>query len=195
MIVDEHSPKASRTAAEGHPSAPQDPRAVRGEQSAPSFRRGRIQGAPRGRHRHRLATVYRVLTRSSRRACWHASISRPARRCSSSTRAAITTTAVPAVRPRRGVLRLRDREAADRRGAPARLPAARHSLALYADCIKQDCPYRRPSRRPEAPQHACAPCFQIPQHARQPSIRAARFRSEACTFTFPLEADFTTMPR
>src|SRR6266513_1493946 len=37
-----------------------------------------------------------------------------------------------------------------------------HSLALYADCIKQDCPYRPAYRRPEAPRRACAPWFPIP---------------------------------
>src|SRR5690349_7772505 len=39
-----------------------------------------------------LATVYRVPTQSNRPGSLRASISRPARRCSSSTRAAITTT-------------------------------------------------------------------------------------------------------
>jgi len=48
----------------------------------------------------------------------------------------------PAVRPGRGVLRLRDREAADRRGAAARLPAARAFARAVRRLHQADCPYR-----------------------------------------------------
>jgi Fur family ferric uptake transcriptional regulator len=96
-----------------------------------------------------LATVYRVLTQFEQAACSAAAISRPARRCTSSTRAAPRPPGVPGLRAGRGVLRRPDRAAPERHRARARLHAADHALSLYAHCDKAVCAYRgsAPPRR------------------------------------------------
>ena len=91
-----------------------------------------------------LATVYRVLMQFeqagilSRNHFESGNVGVRAQR-----RQAPRPPGVPRLRPRRGVLRRRDRDSASRLVAQTRgFELQEHSLALYAACTKKNCPYR-----------------------------------------------------